>query len=79
MANDTKKLLDANSNTIAEASFYFEGLFCAVDILDEGIYMEYMNMLGDFCVEEYGGRDAWKKNRDVDRALWVYGHFFTVI
>ena len=33
MAEETHKLLEAGANTVAEASFYYEDLFCSVDIL----------------------------------------------
>ncbi|MCR4716627.1 MAG: DUF2779 domain-containing protein [Lachnospiraceae bacterium] len=33
MVNDTKSLIESECNNIAEASFLYDGLFCAVDIL----------------------------------------------
>ncbi len=33
MVNDTKSLIESKCNNIAEASFLYDGLFCAVDIL----------------------------------------------
>lgn len=50
----------------------------AETILESGIYAEYIQLLNDFCKENYGNENEWKENRDVDRALWVFGHFFEV-
>ncbi len=36
-------------------------------------YMNYMNLLAKVFKENYTKN---KKNRDIDRALWVYGHLF---
>ena len=50
----------------------------AENILDSGIYVDYKRLLKEFCKANYGNEYEWKKNRDVDRALWVFGHFFEV-
>ena len=50
----------------------------AETILESGIYLEYIKLLEEFCKANYGDENEWKKNRDVDRALWVFGHFFEV-
>ena len=50
----------------------------AETILESGIYAEYIKLLKEFCKANYGNENEWKKNRDVDRALWVFGHFFEV-
>ncbi len=39
---------------------------------DIKLYSNYIGLLYHF----FG--NAWKENRDIDRALWVYGHFFKV-
>lgn len=39
---------------------------------DQNFYKEYIKLLTKF----FG--DDWKLNRNIDRALWVYGHFFDV-
>ena len=41
-----------------------------VDVLTRD-YTNYINILNQSF------RDEWKKSRDVDRALWVYGHLFS--
>ena len=44
-------------------------------------YMEYKNLLDNrFCGsgEEKSKSWCWKKNREVDQALWVYGHMFNI-
>ena len=48
------------------------------NILKEGLYSKYIELLSDFCGMVYGDKDKWKDDRNVDRALWVYGHFFEV-
>ena len=35
-------------------------------------YKEYIDRLNDKF------RDLWKESRDVDRALWTYGHMFFI-
>ncbi|WP_294242310.1 hypothetical protein [Pseudobutyrivibrio sp.] len=50
----------------------------AQNILEMGIYADYIKLLKEFCKDNYGKEDEWKENRDVDRALWVFGHFFKV-
>ena len=51
----------------------------AQNILKKGIYSDYIELLKEFCKTYYNNEDEWKTNRDVDRALWVHGHFFNVI
>ena len=48
------------------------------NILERGIYHDYIELLNEFCKSNYGNKDEWKTNRNVDRALWVFGHFFQV-
>ncbi len=50
----------------------------ARNILQNGIYHEYINLLNEFCLAEYENETEWQTNRHVDQALWVYGHFFVV-
>ena len=50
----------------------------AKNILESGIYADYIKLLKEFCKANYGNENEWKANRDVDRALWVFGHFFEV-
>ena len=50
----------------------------AQNILNSGIYKDYIYLLKEFCKEKYDNENEWKNNRDVDRALWVFGHFFNV-
>lgn len=50
----------------------------AENILESGIYMGYKSLLEEFCKDNYGKEDVWKTDRDVDRALWVFGYFFEV-
>ena len=50
----------------------------AKELLSAGIYCNYIKVLKQFCEAYYGNEDEWKTNRDVDRALWVFGHFFEV-
>ncbi len=48
------------------------------NLLSSGIYFDYISLLNEFCKENYNNEEEWKTNRDVDRALWVFGHFFEV-
>ena len=52
----------------------------AKDLLDENSpYMKYKNLLDKrFCGSGEGNSWCWKKNREVDQALWVYGHMFNI-
>ena len=51
----------------------------AQNILKTGIYTDYIKLLKEFCKEYCNNEDEWKTNRNVDRSLWVFGHFFNVI
>lgn len=45
-------------------------------LLKCGKYADYIQLLKSFCLKEYGKEDIWKKERSVDQALYVYGHFY---
>lgn len=40
------------------------------DLLQKGFYADYIESLEDIFQQDY------KQNRDIDRALWAYGHMF---
>lgn len=50
----------------------------ATRILTEGKYAEYNELLRVFCEKKFDNPEEWVKNRNVDRALFVYGHLFQV-
>ena len=48
--------------------------------INDGIILEKDSIYGQYCslLEEFFPNNKWK-DRDVDRALWVYGHYFRVV
>lgn len=42
----------------------------AKELLENSVYTRYIYLLKHFF------KDEWKTNRAIDRALWVYGHYF---
>ena len=42
-------------------------------ICEEGVYKDYCDM-----IDAVFGIENYKKNRDIDRALWAYGHEFVI-
>ncbi|SES94052.1 hypothetical protein SAMN02910413_1346 [Pseudobutyrivibrio sp. C4] len=73
-----KKLKITNASVVRGCKLPSKETTAAQNILEDGIYCDYIKLLNEFCKDNYGNEDEWKTNRDVDRALWVFGHFFEV-
>ena len=78
LKKDNEKLKITDKSVIRGCKLPSKDTKKANNLLVNGIYADYMNLLKEFCKDNYGNENEWKTNRDVDRALWVFGHFFVV-
>lgn len=78
LKNDQKGLCITDKSVICGCKLPSKDTKAAINILESGIYSDYIHLLKEFCKVNYGNENEWKTNRDVDRALWVFGHYFEV-
>ena len=78
LKTDKKELSITDKSVIRGCKLPSKDTKAAKKILESGIYADYIRLLKEFCKINYDNENEWKTNRDVDRALWVFGHYFTV-
>ncbi len=78
LKNDQKELCITDKSVIRGCKLPSKDTKAAIKILESGIYSDYIHLLNEFCKVNYGNENEWKTNRDVDRGLWVFGHYFEV-